>query len=92
MTPIQFKAIRKELGYTQGNLAELIGYSRAHVSNMENGHYEVEKKVELLMLLLRNTTKPKLNKILKEWYGTTAPVPLRQVKAYGKSTLQHQTL
>ena len=64
MTPEQFKEIRKQLGYTQDGLAKIIGYSRAHVVNLEKGHYEIEQTLALLMYLLASVIRKRREEII----------------------------
>ena len=74
MTPEQFQNIRKELGYTQDQLALVIGYSRTQVGNIERGQYGVERTLALLMfLLLRTSRKKREESIYQVWkeYGYT---------------------
>ena len=58
LTPIEFKQIRKDLGYTQADLAEIIGYSRTQVGNFERGTYEIGTTVSLLLRLLHRRELP----------------------------------
>ena len=52
MKAAEFKKIRKELGYTQEQLATVIGYSRRMIINYENGTHEIDKAVGMLMLFM----------------------------------------
>ena len=53
-----FKKIRKELGYTQELLAELLGYTRRMIINWEHGDNDVPKVVSLcLRLMVKNGDK-----------------------------------
>lgn len=52
MTAAEFKAIRKQKGYTQETLAAKLGYSRQHIINYERGHYPITKIVALVVTLL----------------------------------------
>ena len=48
----EFKKIRKELGYTQEQVAELLGYTRRMVINWERGDNDVPKVVNLCLRLM----------------------------------------
>lgn len=51
----EFKKIRKELGYTQEQLAQLLGYTRRMVINWERGDNDVPKVVSLCLgLMVKN--------------------------------------
>jgi len=56
MKAAEFKKIRKELGYTQEQLAKIIGYSRQHVNNYENEKYEIEKAIGLLLKFMQQAS------------------------------------
>ena len=48
----EFKTIRKELGYTQEGLAELLGYTSRMVINWERGDNDVRKVFSLCLRLM----------------------------------------
>jgi len=49
MEPRELKAARHKLGYTQKELAELIGKNVHTVSRWENGETEIPKSIEMLL-------------------------------------------
>ena len=65
MTSLEFKAMRKDLGLSQEQLADLIGYSRQQVINWEKGKYDVPRVVTLCMTLLTISGEKTLAKIMK---------------------------
>ena len=55
MKAAEFKKIRKQLGYTQEGLAELLGYTRRMIINWEHGDNDVPKVVSLCLgLMIKN--------------------------------------
>ncbi len=44
-----FKKIRKDNGYTQLALSEVIGLTEQMISYMENGHKEISKRTAIAM-------------------------------------------
>ena len=58
MKAAEFKKIRKELGYTQEQLAAILGYTRRMIINWEHGDNDVPKVVSLcLQLMVKNGGK-----------------------------------
>lgn len=49
MTPAEFIQARQSLGLTQAQLAEVLGYSRTHITRIEKGHLEVMPVAALAM-------------------------------------------
>ena len=49
MTKEQFKTIRKQLQYTQHELANLLGVDTMTVSRYETGNIEISKTISILL-------------------------------------------
>ena len=47
MTPSQLIKIRRELGMTQKQLGKELGFTRQHITEMENGHRTITKTTEM---------------------------------------------
>lgn len=60
MSPNDFKDIRTKLGYTQQELADIIGYTRTQVNNFEIGAHPIDKSIALLVTLMSKMSKDKL--------------------------------
>jgi DNA-binding XRE family transcriptional regulator len=54
MTPDQFKATRKKLGFTQAELAEEWGVHVQSIRNYERGLYPIDLRVSYGLLLMNN--------------------------------------
>ncbi len=52
MTNAEFKAIRKRLGLTQKQLAEVLGYRPLTISSFETGRRPVKRNLEVKMMRL----------------------------------------
>ena len=69
MKAAEFKKIRKELGYTQEQLAAVIGYSRRMIINYENGTHEIDRAVSLLLKFMQQASV----KLRADILGTKQP-------------------
>lgn len=49
ITPAQYKEIRKSIGLTQGELAQVLGLTERHIRNLESGDSPI-KRVHWLAL------------------------------------------
>jgi DNA-binding XRE family transcriptional regulator len=47
MQPDELKALRKDAGWTQDEMAEAIGVSRVLIGQMERGQAPIERRTEL---------------------------------------------
>lgn len=52
MTPDQLKQARQSLGLSQANLAEILGFERAHISRMENGREPIKTATALAVMAM----------------------------------------
>lgn len=52
MDASEFKSIRKDQGWSQMDLAELMGTSQTVISNIETGRVEVDRRTELALRAL----------------------------------------
>ena len=52
MTPEEFRAARQSLGLEQTQLAELLGFDRAHISRMERAAKPITRVTALAMRAL----------------------------------------
>lgn len=60
MSPNDFKDIRTKLGYTQQELADIIGYTRTQINNFEIGAHPIDKAIVLLVTLMTKVSSGKL--------------------------------
>ena len=65
MTPDEVKAVRFSLHKSQSGLAELLGYSRNYIKNIERGAQPVSKRFEAGMRRLIHTSKTREFFVLK---------------------------
>lgn len=58
MTPDQFRAARLKVGLTQQECANVLGYTRLHVTAIEAGRKSISAPLELAMLALASGWRP----------------------------------
>lgn len=71
MQPDDLKRLRKDAGLTQGELAELTGFSHGFIGEMERGEKPIERRTVLAVALVCAAQFPPSDKapakVLNEW-------------------------
>jgi transcriptional regulator with XRE-family HTH domain len=59
MTPEEFRAARLKVGLTQQECANVLGYTRLHITGIEAGRKTISAPLELAMQALASGWRPK---------------------------------
>jgi len=65
MDPTAYKTLRIALGYTQVELAALVGVERLAIIRRENGTRPINREAELALLALPKKRKARRNTLLR---------------------------